>query len=539
MSALSAEDNNSNAMSAASVLETLSSCSDLLAAGQLELLTKAAKDLPSLAPSVTSWAPTTLHTLASAIRACSQHLAALCARDRSPNASDDETMLQCAAVRLVVLQFLSLVCNSEERAVAMSMGDGREDSVARVVVRDVLESPTTNFDLNSLRAACELLRNICVAGHRTAQYLLPTGAVPALLTAAIAKARDQNGAAAAAAAVRLLIEKGGAAARNVALELAAFISSILAMKLDKTHPFVRVELARAIALATPHIIAFAQQQPPPQPREEQTAEESMECEKKVSSSFGDGKGGGSVGTSSVGISSCCANDNDGNISSSDTATVSAISTTGNSAHRCDKDMGDLKQAVDGLHVSRSRPSHEEIRNSCTLLGNRKGVEYICFLLASQQPPLHAEALKALLSLRAGCSKSSDRNVLHIGTTVRLKGLAGRADLNGEIGAVESIDELSNRFVVTLKSGEGPFKLKEGNLENVAVDISDEQKPIPSVENSAMKVRFDSKDILAVDPMDVGALVAETTPLQNRLAELLALYNDRNDSRISQLIRALL
>ena len=44
--------------------------------------------------------------------------------------------------------------------------------LARVLVNDVIECPSTNFDLVGIRVGCELLRNLCVPAHTTGPRLV-------------------------------------------------------------------------------------------------------------------------------------------------------------------------------------------------------------------------------------------------------------------------------------------------------------------------------------------------------------------------------
>ena len=226
-------------------------------------------------------------------------------------------------------------------------------------MRDLLACPTANFDLNGLKAACDLARNLSVAARRepfTRAAMLRANAVPALVTAAVAKARDQNAAVSAAAALRLLLEasehnatpaaNGGAEEKPtktsssslssaatvdeqpsaVAEALAPCVASILAVNLGTMHPFVRVELARTLALATPLL-----------------ADRLVDAVRSA----------------------------EGNAASSDASESNALATT--------------KREASGAALA--------------LLSNRIGVEFVGFLLASRQPPLHAEAVAALSALR--------------------------------------------------------------------------------------------------------------------------------------------
>jgi hypothetical protein len=236
-------------------------------------------------------------------------------------------------------------------------------------VRDLLACPTANFDLNGLKAACDLARNLSVAARRqplTRAAMLRANAVPALVTAAVAKARDQNAAVSAAAALRLLLEAGEhnatlgakraeeisettassssssssstAASVNeqpgtVAESLAPCVASILDVNLDTMHPFVRVELARTLALAIPLLA------------------------------------GGEPDNANISEANAA--------SSADTGTSAQAST-----------------------------KKEASAAALALLSNRKGIEFVGFLLASRQPPLHAEAVAALSALRRAAQSSA-------------------------------------------------------------------------------------------------------------------------------------
>lgn len=236
-------------------------------------------------------------------------------------------------------------------------------------MRDLLSCPTANFDLNGLKAACDLARNLSVAARRqpwTRAAMLRANAVPALVTAAVAKARDQNAAVSAAAALRLLLEanehnatpaaNGGAEEkptktsssslpsaatvdeqpRAVAEVLAPCVASILAVNLGTMHPFVRVELARTLALAIPLL---------------------ADCLVDAASS------------------------SEENAASSDASKSNALATT------------EREASVAAL----------------ALLSKRSGVEFVGFLLASRQPPLHAEAVAALSALRRSAKSTAASN----------------------------------------------------------------------------------------------------------------------------------
>ena len=171
--------------------------------------------------------------------------------------ADDEAkrMQEIARIRLAGVQTLTGLANSDSR-VSMLL----EAGVGRVLVQDMLDCPSTNFDLSGLKAACDVMRNLCVPAHLTAPTLVEAGAVPALAVAASGKARDQNAALSAAVALRLLLEKAPAdVAPSVALALArghGALNRILSIPLANTHPMVRVELCRSLALATPHLADY-------------------------------------------------------------------------------------------------------------------------------------------------------------------------------------------------------------------------------------------------------------------------------------------
>eukprot|EP00615_Pteridomonas_danica_P011335 CAMPEP_0114344892 /NCGR_PEP_ID=MMETSP0101-20121206/11774_1 /TAXON_ID=38822 ORGANISM="Pteridomonas danica, Strain PT" /NCGR_SAMPLE_ID=MMETSP0101 /ASSEMBLY_ACC=CAM_ASM_000211 /LENGTH=154 /DNA_ID=CAMNT_0001480495 /DNA_START=313 /DNA_END=778 /DNA_ORIENTATION=+ len=113
-------------------------------------------------------------------------------------------MLNIAQIRVNMIQSLCVLANSDDRIVAMV----QEVGMVKVICDDLLDCPSSNFDLNGMKAGCDLMRNLCIPAHLTVYTIVSSGGVTSLATAAIAKARDQNAAAAAAAGIRLLLEKG-------------------------------------------------------------------------------------------------------------------------------------------------------------------------------------------------------------------------------------------------------------------------------------------------------------------------------------------
>mmetsp|Transcript_4817 Transcript_4817/g.7884 ORF Transcript_4817/g.7884 Transcript_4817/m.7884 type:complete len:317 (-) Transcript_4817:338-1288(-) len=254
---------------------------------------------------------------------------------------------------------MTLLANSDSRILAMM-----EAGLAKVIVDDVIVCPSTNFDLIGIRVGCgesgcphhmhdvlvqllphpflpallalvELLRNLCIPARTTSPQLLSAGAMSALVTAATSKCRDQNGAAAAAAGCRLLLER--ASPRTpAAVAFAECFNQVLAMDVAKAHPFVRVELARAAALATPSIVHLAL------------------CEAGVEAS---------AGTSGNGVAAVTAADNGKAAEPISTDAAAAE----NGAGAAGEAAGREEEA--GLALGQS-------------LGSKAGVEFMGFLLAS-------------------------------------------------------------------------------------------------------------------------------------------------------------
>jgi hypothetical protein len=280
------------------------------------------------------------------------------------------------------------------------------------VVRDLLACPTANFDLNGLKAACDLARNLAVAARRqpqTRHALLLAGAVPSLVLAAVAKARDQNAAASAAAALRLLLDTsddngagdtagpvGAAAAVSLpavpaapaaplsvtaaegavasaeneplaaAVALAPCVAAVLAARLDSLHPFARVELARALAVATPRLAEVDR-------RDHQTA--AAETSRAAAATTAT-----TTTTAAPAVAAPAAEGPTPGPADSAAAMV-AVSATALAAGAA---------AAAGASA---------VAAALALLSGRGGVEFMGFLLASSQPLLHAEAAAALAALR--------------------------------------------------------------------------------------------------------------------------------------------
>jgi hypothetical protein len=180
------------------------------------------------------------------------------------------------------------------------------------------------------------------------------------------KARDQNAAVAAAAGIRLLLEKGSRASKDangkgiseatsVALSLAPKVDLILGMDLATTHPFVRVELARCLSLATPLLVDW------------------LVCQNSV-----EGKGGGGGGDE--------ASFED---SSQGAAEGSESEATAIAMANC---------SLLTIDIHNKRDSRTKCTRAVKVLSSKLGVEYISFLFASEHDNLHQHALMALSSL---------------------------------------------------------------------------------------------------------------------------------------------
>ena len=167
---------------------------------------------------------------------------------REEDVDDGSFMLDLARVRLGILQCLAALADRRERVVRMM-----EQGVASVCLEHMLHCGTSSFDIDGQRAACELLRNLCIPIDATGAELAACGAVRALATAATGGCRDVNGAAAAAAALRMLV----AGHRRASIDFAGAVERIVGIELTTTHPFVRAELARALALSLPGLASRA------------------------------------------------------------------------------------------------------------------------------------------------------------------------------------------------------------------------------------------------------------------------------------------
>ena len=58
--------------------------------------------------------------------------------------------------------------------------------------------------------------------------------------------------------------------------------------------------------------------------------------------------------------------------------------------------------------------------------------------------------------------------ISIATTVRMRGLQAKPELNGQRGVVTGFDASSGRCSVQLEDGRGPYKIKPENLEEVVI-----------------------------------------------------------------------
>ena len=61
------------------------------------------------------------------------------------------------------------------------------------------------------------------------------------------------------------------------------------------------------------------------------------------------------------------------------------------------------------------------------------------------------------------------------TTVRMRGLQAKPELNGQRGVVTDFDASSGRCSVQLEDGRGPYKIKPENLEEVVTTKKKEKK----------------------------------------------------------------
>jgi len=212
-------------------------------------------------------------TLLAAVSSASAGLRAIAEADQESGLDKEEEkrlMLALAKVRVASIVCLTLLASSEPRVLFL-VGIG----APRVVVEDVLACPSTNFDVAALVAGGSFARNLCMPAHLTGEAMIEAGAVDALVMAASGKARDQNGAAAAAAALRLLVEKLPASSTSAPRALTSqALDKVLSMSLVHTHPFVRVELARFLALLLPRVVNDVLQpgEAPPAPSDEVTGD---------------------------------------------------------------------------------------------------------------------------------------------------------------------------------------------------------------------------------------------------------------------------
>mmetsp|Transcript_11726 Transcript_11726/g.15483 ORF Transcript_11726/g.15483 Transcript_11726/m.15483 type:complete len:466 (-) Transcript_11726:119-1516(-) len=310
----------------------------------------------------------TLSTLISLVPLCSDQLRKM-AKTGAKNGTDvskeeNSEMLNWAKLRLAAVSIFSVMANSDQRIGALIGTD-----LPLVCVKDILDCPSTNFDLNVIRACCELMRNLCIPADVTSDKLVEVGAVPALMIAATGKARDQNGAAAAAAALRLLLSRSPNPP-TVAAHLAPGAPLILKMPLDKTHPFVRVELARTCALALPHIVTLAIQMRNVALVRPQSQDEPVVLKTPDS------------------------NDDP-------TESLEALSLSKDSVPQPPSPPESEHEPACAAAAAASQvtAATDAVSACLSTFGETAGIEFVCFLLASEDPVLHAEAVTALLSLR--------------------------------------------------------------------------------------------------------------------------------------------
>lgn len=303
---------------------------------------------------------------------------------------------ELARMRLEIFTTLGLVAISESRCVALADAD-----ITDLCISAMLSCPSSKFDMEGMKTACDLLRKLALPSHLTAPSFLSAGAAGPILRAAAGGCRDPTGAAAAAAALRNILrgEKSGKfAAELCSLE---YVETVLAMDLTKTHPFARVELCRVFASALPTVVAF------------------------LRGGAGAAGGGGTgtdtgAGTSTgigAGAGASAASGGKGKKKKKkknkkkkkshtpETSTPTTTTTTTTPTTTTTTTPTSTSPACPAPQPSPSQQEAHPLQDTAllaglALLGTKAGVESICFLLASQQPSLHHECALGLSALRS-------------------------------------------------------------------------------------------------------------------------------------------
>ena len=428
------------------------------------------------------------------------------------------------SIRLGALQCLVRLTDSDERAQA-----SLKARLPHRIVSDVFkESMSSGVSEASLYAACSLMQNLSICAASTAPTMSQADVLPSLMDVATSKGLQHGTTHIAATAVRYLLERSHLSKKIVtgndsaeydvevvkwlSLQLVPYIDSILTLEscdLDKTQhgQSIHVEFARIMAVATAHIVDTV-----------------FEINQEAS-------------WRNIILDQIAEDETDFQVKQQQLSRISMV------------------RRPDGIDPS-------QVFEALTLLGSKKGVEFVCFLLCSTDSSLHSLALHYLLTLRKAHRgfwaakhplSGAETAELKIGSMVEIFNMDVSSNMNGLCGVILAKETASNRCTVEVDSGNGQFTIPIENLYGRGPDLKPkavadaeaaeleamiEAARIVEVDVLKLKQDFESsaeltskrlfelqalrgpiKRLLKEDPMLVGALLASTTPLRERLQQL--------------------